>query len=113
MWRKFNSKGFTLIEVSIALLVLFTALSTFIPIGTSIYLERITIREQYQALEFLNERLLAWRFDGIPTFDAEILINETSYQLTSSYTDGSGLTLCLQWVGRNNRSYEQCAFAKR
>lgn len=113
MWRKFNSGGFTLIEVSIALLILFSALATFIPIMTKIYLERIAIHEQYQALQLLNERLLSWRLDHIAPLDTVVSINETSYRLNSSYSGSLELTLCLEWVGRNNRSYKQCAFAKK
>lgn len=113
MSRKHSTAGFTFIEVSIAMLVLFAALATFIPIATRVYLEKITIREQYQALELLNERLLAWKLDHETPSDTEVLIHETRYQLTSSYHDSSELILCLEWTGKNNRSYEQCAFAKK
>lgn len=113
MLKKFNVQGFTLIEVSIALLILFIALSIFIPIGIRLYLERLAIREHYQALEYINEWLLLWRFDHMLPLASEIFINDTNYYLVATSPNDSELTLCLEWIGRNARNYEQCGFAKK
>lgn len=105
-----KEQGFTLLEVSFSLLILISAMGVLLPLLTTVYNEKLTIREHHQALLLLNEQLLEWKYEHVLPFHRTIIEHGTEYSVTFSKDSDSKLIVCLTWLGKNKRSYEQCGF---
>ncbi|MBU8908981.1 competence type IV pilus minor pilin ComGE [Desertibacillus haloalkaliphilus] len=107
-------KGFSLIEVMVALSILAVLAMTIVPTLTIVYGERVTIREQQQALSLIDDRLQIWLYDRYNSVNAEeVDVNGTLYDLQSKTIAHETLQVCVTWHGSNNRSYERCGYAKK
>lgn len=69
----------------------------------TIYEERIAIEEELQYLYRIDEARQRYVF-GIPVADEAIRVIEQRNGVVK---------LCMKWIGRNDRAYERCLFAKR
>jgi len=112
MFRQFE-RGFTLLEVVYSILILSLFTTTFFPILTMVYDERITIREQQASLGILSDSIHGWLYENDePPLYESVKHNGTTYQL--HHVPLKEVTsFCISWDGKNNRSYERCEQAKK
>lgn len=106
-----NSSAFTLLEVMVSLLLLFTSMSVAFPIFQSVYLEEKTLQQKDTALQLLSNELNQWILvDHL--FPPEVVIRDKTYQLTWN-VENDEMKLCIHWVGANGRDYVECGGAKK
>ncbi|MCD8502254.1 MAG: type II secretion system GspH family protein [Bacillaceae bacterium] len=107
-----NYNGFSLIEVITSLLVLVIVITVLIPIITKVYVERGSIRQEQDAIYFINEIILDW-LENIPIESQVIESNGTSYFIRLDSMNEKAITVCLEWDAINTRKYERCEQAKK
>jgi prepilin-type N-terminal cleavage/methylation domain-containing protein len=108
MWK--DSRGFTLAESMVSLLVLLIALRFLIPIMTQIEFETHVMAEHEAALTILHNSLIDWSKRD-RTLDSLHYLG-TSYTLDWVRTDQVA-TLCVEWTISTHRSGKECGELKR
>lgn len=109
-----NCKGFSLLEVIVALSILSIISTSSLSIIITVYKERIAIKESYHALELLQTQIQEWLFDaGDVVQDKVVEVNGTVYVIDMEFQSDSKTKFCVRWNGRNERVYERCEYAKR
>ncbi|WP_413379747.1 prepilin-type N-terminal cleavage/methylation domain-containing protein [Alkalihalobacillus sp. 1P02AB] len=99
--------GFTLIEVLLSFSLLNLISLMLVPVIIELQQERLTLREQEEALYILEE--------GIHHFMLEQPIPELkNKQFEQSINEDMGeIEYCLQWQASNHKLYQSCLYAKR
>lgn len=107
-----NYKGFTFVEVMFALVIVTVVVASTAPVLFIVLNERQTVSEQLTAYELLQntfEEARAMNLNNIS--ERTIEKNGTEYSLYSQTTSELHMQICVQWNGRNGRSYEECGVA--
>lgn len=103
------NKGFLLYDGMIALLLLTVIIMCFLPSFVIVQQERLTIREQRDAMMTLQEFAFLHMNDEPSTFPRLIKSENLSYNLTVTASDyDSESELCLSWEGSNHREQIWC-----
>ncbi|MGJ9383261.1 hypothetical protein [Salipaludibacillus sp. CF4.18] len=106
---KNSSKGFLLYEGMIALLILMVITICFLPYFVIVQHERLTIREQQEAMMLLQEFAFLHMYEDASTFPSQITSEQQEYTLSVTASNyGNAKDLCLSWEGSNHREQNWC-----
>ncbi|ADU29942.1 type II secretion system protein [Evansella cellulosilytica] len=101
-----NGKGYTLVEVMVALTIFSLTAISLIPAIITVQEERKAIRQERVAEHLLQETYYDYFILGeeLPQF---LELQGITFELFLNQQPQDE-RLCLQWVGGNGRSYERC-----
>lgn len=106
-----NYKGFTFVEIMFALVIITVTVASTAPVLFVILNERQTLAEQLTAYEILHNTFAETKALHLQTIpEKTIAKNDTEYTLYSQTSDLE-MRICVQWNGRNGRTYEECGVA--
>jgi prepilin-type N-terminal cleavage/methylation domain-containing protein len=109
-----NCKGFTLVEVITALMVLTIMTLVLLPSLAKIYQERGAIHQEHVALHLLDKAITSWIYDNNTLIEENVVIEQnTTYTLTLLLNDDNYIRACINWIGANQRVYERCESGKK
>lgn len=106
-----NNKGFSLIETLVALSILVTVISTFIPIKSIIMVERDVLHQKQQVINSLHEELqtILVHSDTIPIASYTIHVDKTP--VTIRFTEEKSLLKgCAEWKNAKNKQEQSCLY---
>lgn len=86
---------------------------TLLPIITTVYEERASIREEQQALFLLDQAITDWIYHENYFQEKEVKEGEVIYTLSLLKKDESYLKGCIRWKATNQRNYERCESGKK
>lgn len=87
---------------------------TIVPAINQVYEERMAVQQEKQALLLLENAVTNWAYETSFHFDEEIVEFQTKYSMSYQYDSVvQEFLVCVDWIGRNHRSYVRCATAKR
>lgn len=107
MWK--NHKGFTLLETSIALTVLFITISVSLPIMSLLQTERAIIKERRIIAYRLHDELLFSIGHGEVPMDKAFEIDNKLITISQTREDKL-ITSCARWENRKQRREEICLY---
>lgn len=107
-----REKGFTVVEVTVALLVLVVCLSCLVPILQRATVERRAVSEREYALTLIHNELSEWSA-GRSAENERLTVNGTAYDLQWKEVDPHTVELCVVWQDRSQRVNEACGIAMR
>ncbi len=85
-----------------------------LPALVVLYDERTSIQQEEIALFLLKEVITDWVYERNDVFQEEIKVESTMYNLSfNTSNDDQKLTVCVHWIGANDRIYERCESGKR
>lgn len=106
-----NSNGFSLIETLVALSILVTVISIFIPIQSKIMIERDVLNQNQVVSNVLHEELqkTLWSNQLIP--EDSYIINVDGSPITINFTlDKSLLKGCAKWENAKKMQQQSCLY---
>ncbi|WP_017726964.1 type II secretion system protein [Halalkalibacterium ligniniphilum] len=106
-----NAKGYSLLEVLLALFCLTIATMFIFPAFLWIHEETKAIQRHSDGLKVLEEA--GQQFLHFGEFPSVIQVNDTVYEFTRHSLQNETFELCVQWTGKNERKDEVCLLAKR
>ncbi|MCT8138672.1 type II secretion system protein [Anaerobacillus sp. CMMVII] len=109
-----NCKGFSLIEVMTALMVVIVITLILIPTLAIVYEERMAIQQEKKAMNLLSKTITGWIYEENGNLETEVTDLDTIYKITTTVKEESQeLKACIAWRAANDRQYEKCASGKR
>lgn len=106
-----NSKGFSLIETLVALSILLTVISTFIPIKTTIMMERDILNQEQKVLNTLHEELQVSLWNSGTNTESTYTVNVGNTPVTIRFTvENSLLKGCAEWKNAKNKQQRSCLY---
>ncbi|WP_174613796.1 competence type IV pilus minor pilin ComGE [Virgibacillus ihumii] len=106
-----NNKGFSLIETLVALSILVTVITTFIPIKSTIMLHRDILHQKQEVLNSLHEELQIMLMNGDTIPIAAYTINVGRTPVSIGFTvENSLLKGCAEWKNAKNKQQRSCLY---
>lgn len=107
-----HKNGFTLLEATVALLVLMVCLSTLGPILSRVSSERESILQTETALAILNNQLTNWSA-GNSELPVDSTQNNVHFNLIWKHIEPGTIELCVTWKNSLERDKAICGKTKR
>ncbi|GAA0602519.1 hypothetical protein GCM10009001_19340 [Virgibacillus siamensis] len=106
-----NTKGFSLIETLVALSILVTVITTFIPIKTTIMLHRDILHQKQEILNSLHEELQFSLQNNVSDPIKPYTVHVDNTPVAIHFTvEESLLKGCAEWKNVKNKQQQSCLY---
>ncbi|MCF6408448.1 type II secretion system protein [Pseudalkalibacillus salsuginis] len=104
--------GFTLIDAMCGMSIFMFAVLWIIPQLTTVYEERISIRQEEYAIGKCHNLLQEWKLTKrIQENNTALEANGIEYKIKSTEYPDDHVKICLDWIGSNGRQKSICGEA--
>lgn len=104
-----RNKGFTLIEVITAMMVISILTLFILPMLVQVYMERASIQEEQKVNILLKDAVQQWLHENkVPQVE-----EDSTYELETFEVEKNQIKVCFSWKAKNNRSYIRCNYGKK